>query len=101
MRRRPDDLETQDGAYGWVACTLESLGHVYDLARFAAVYVHLQVDQVHGFPGTVVGEINNDVIPLCNAKLVRPGQRNGDGQQVAIIRYLNELRVIAQCRTKK
>src|SRR6185503_9785505 len=66
-----------------------------------SVLVHLQIDHVHGLTGTVAGEINDDVIPLCDAKLVRLRQRNGDRQQVAVIRYLNELRAIAQCQNKE
>ena len=101
MRRRAYDLEAHECAHGRVAGTGESLGHGYDIRWFTSVLVHLQVDQVHGLPSTIAGEINDDVIPLCDAKLVRLGQRNGDRQQVAVIRYLNEPRAIAQCQNKE
>src|SRR5882724_2010008 len=96
LRWRTYDLEAQECAHSRVAGTGKSLGHGYDIRGSTAVLVHLQVDQIHGLPGTVAGEINDDVIPLCDAKLVRLGQRNGDRQQVAVIRYLHELRRIAQ-----
>src|SRR5258707_10169160 len=96
MRRRAYDLEAHECANGRVAGTGESLGHGYDIRGSTAVLVHLQVDQVHVLPSTVAGEINHDVIPLCDAKLVRLCQSNGDRQQVAVIRYLHELRRIAQ-----
>src|ERR1041384_2892526 len=96
VRRGTQNLKAQECADGWIACPGEGLGDGYDIPGFTAVLVHLQVDQVHGLPGTVAGEINDDVIPLGDAKLVRPGQRHGDRQQVAVIGYLNELRAIAQ-----
>src|SRR5436305_5776433 len=101
MRRRAYDLEAQECAHGRIARTGKSLGYAYDIRRSTAVLVHLQVDHVHGLPGTIAGEINDDVIPLCDAKLVRLGQRNGDRQQVAVIRYLNEPGAIAQCQNKE
>src|SRR6478609_8702863 len=101
MRRRAQDLEAQESSHGWVARTGERLGHGYDVRGSTTVLVYLQVDQIHGLPSSVAGEINHDVIPLCDSKLVRLFQRNGDRQQVAVIRYLNELRAIAQCQNKE
>src|ERR1041385_2112413 len=55
-----------------------------------------EVDHPDFVPNAVAGEVNYDVIPLCDALLIKLGERNGAGEQVAVIGNLDHGRTIAQ-----
>src|SRR5436309_2391849 len=89
--------EFQERAHAWIArCARECLGDGEVRIRFEPGLMFSQVHHLDPLSDAVAGEVDDDVITLCNSLLVQLSEGHRSRQQVAIIGNLDHGRAVAQ-----